>query len=79
MLLIFNVLLFEFLLLPVGQCDTDQGSRRYNWIYPSQTPQSGLIGGIVSITGNFGAGIPAGPLPANAALGISNTFILKDF
>ncbi|SIT14307.1 RHS repeat-associated core domain-containing protein [Belliella pelovolcani] len=35
----------------------------------------GIIGGQV----NIGAGLPAGPLPANAAGGVSNTFILHDF
>jgi RHS repeat-associated protein len=44
----------------------------------TQTPPSRAVGGIISITGNFGAGLPAGPLPANAALGVSNTFIIKD-
>jgi RHS repeat-associated protein len=44
----------------------------------SPTP-SGSIGSLVSLTGSFGVGLPAGPLPFNAASGISNTFILKDF
>lgn len=35
----------------------------------------GIVGGQV----NIGVGMPAGPLPANGAGGISNTFILRDF
>jgi hypothetical protein len=28
---------------------------------------------------NIGAGVPAGPLPMNAAVGVSNTYLLYDF
>ncbi|RFS23490.1 hypothetical protein DVR12_10785 [Chitinophaga silvatica] len=35
--------------------------------------------GIVSFSINAGLGLPAGDAPVNASLGVSNTFILKDF
>lgn len=44
----------------------------------SYTPTDGgygIVGGQV----NVGDGIPAGTLPANAAGGVSNTFVLYDF
>ncbi len=44
----------------------------------SYTPTDGGYG-IVGGQLNIGAGLPAGPLPANAAGGVSNTFILYDF
>ncbi|MDZ7897842.1 MAG: RHS repeat-associated core domain-containing protein, partial [Arcicella sp.] len=45
----------------------------------TQQTKSGSIGALVSFTGNFGAGLPAYPIPFNASSGVSNTFILKDF
>ena len=44
----------------------------------SYTPTDGGYG-IVGRQVNIGAGLPAGPLPANVAGGVSNTFMLYDF